>query len=84
MKNSIVSVITPSPPIWINMIITICPNIDQYDPVSRTTSPVTQTHDVEVNNASTNGVTFPSLLAKGNISSNAPTRITRKKPKTII
>ena len=42
-ENNTPRVINPRPPIWISVIITICPNVDQCVYVSTTTSPVT--HD---------------------------------------
>ena len=48
----IATVITPMPPICISTRITICPNSDQYVPVSCVTRPVTHTAVVEVNRQS--------------------------------
>ena len=49
--NAAPTVMTPRPPIWIITSIIACPNPDQYEAVSLTTSPVTHTAEVEVNTA---------------------------------
>ena len=62
----------PRPPTWISSSITTWPNGDQYVPVSTTARPVTQTHEVAVNSADTNGGSSPPAVAKGSISSAVP------------
>ena len=47
-------------------------------------SPVTQTAEVEVNNASEKGVASPLRLENGNIKRKVPKMITQKKPMMII
>ena len=47
-------------------------------------SPVTQTAEVEVNNASEKGVASPLRLENGNIKRKVPKRITPEKPRMII
>ena len=47
-------------------------------------SPVTQTAEVEVNNASEKGVASPLRLENGSIKRNVPKRITPEKPRMII
>jgi hypothetical protein len=59
------------------------PKIDQYVPVSTTTSPVTQTADVAVNMASKKGVHSPELELKGIDNKNAPNKIMPPKLNTI-
>ena len=48
------NVIMPKPPNWISNKMTTCPIKVKSLAVSKTTKPVTQTADVEVNNASIN------------------------------
>ena len=63
---------------------TICPNPDQWDNVSKTVSPVTQVALVAVNKQERKSVVFPVAEAAGNIRRSAPIRmITRKPPKII-
>jgi len=47
-------VIIPKPPIWIKNIVITWPTGERSFPISTTTSPVTQTAEVEVKRASTN------------------------------
>ena len=77
-------VTTPIPPIWMRQRITTCPNMVQPVAVSTTTSPVTQTADVEVNSASINGVQPPAFDAKGSASRSVPSKMTAKKPRMMI
>src|SRR5262249_32819603 len=72
----VASVMIPSPPTWIRSRITTWPNGDQYVPVSTEASPVTQTADVLVKSASTNGAPSRACDANGSISSAVPTAIT--------
>ena len=74
---------TPRPPIWISISNIACPKADQYEAVSLTTSPVTHTAEVDVNNASEKEVILPSLEETGSIRSSAPIRITAIKPSII-
>ena len=50
--------ITPSPPIWIRISTTICPNSVYCSAGITVTSPVTQTEVTEVNSASINSIGF--------------------------
>jgi len=59
--------------------ITICPKVVKYVPVSTTTRPVTQTADVAVKRASTNESDSTPALAAGNINNTAPIKIKAKK-----
>ena len=61
-----------------------CPNVDQCVAVSCTTSPVTQTADVDVNRASENGVTFPLADDIGSIKRMVPNMIAQANPNIII
>ena len=79
---NVVKDINPNPPISINIIITVCPNIFQYVPVSTTINPVTQTADVAVNKASKKLVLSPLVVDIGKVNINAPTNITNINPKT--
>ena len=78
------TVITPNPPICIKIRIIPCPKYDQYEAVSYTTRPVTQTADVDVNNAFPNGVTIPAFDETGHINNNAPMTITPANPSIMI
>lgn len=60
------------------------PKPDQYVAVSCIMSPVTQTTEIEVNNASEKGVASPLRLKNGNIKRNVPKRITPENPRMII
>ena len=60
------------------------PKADQYVAVSCIMSPVTQTAEVEVNNASEKGVVSPLRLENGNIKRKVPKRLTPEKPRMII
>ena len=71
---------TPSPPIWIRIKMITWPKKDQCVAVSCTIKPVTQTAEVDVKSVWLNGVTLPSDAEMGSINSNAPKRITPKKP----
>ena len=84
MVMATATVTTPMPPIWMSSSITACPKTDQWVAVSYTTSPVTQTAEVEVNRQSRNGVLIPAAAETGSISSSAPTRMTIRKPKRMI
>ena len=53
-------------------------------PVSKTTSPVTQTEDVAVNSEFKNDVPSPVVDETGSINKNAPKNIIVKNPNTII
>ena len=75
---------TPRPPIWIRIKITVCPNTDQCIAVSRMTSPVTQTAEVEVNSASSGAVQIRCFELTGSISSSVPIRMTPRKPDMMI
>ena len=70
----------PKPPTWMRSKITACPNPDQYVPVSTVARPVTQTAEVAVNSASSNGALSPVALDQGNISRPVPTAIAPAKP----
>ena len=74
-EKNIAIVTIPMPPIWISVIITACPNVDQYVAVSCTTSPVTQSADVAVKSASAKLVHSPLADEIGSISMSAPRSI---------
>ena len=61
-----------------------CPNSDQYVAVSFTTSPVTQTAETAVKEASLKCVTWPVLEEIGNINNRDPTSTTAINPIKII
>ena len=71
-------VMIPSPPIWIRARITHWPKTVKAVPVSMTISPVTQTAEVAVNNASIQGMVW-AVVEAGIFSRTVPERITRKK-----
>jgi hypothetical protein len=52
--NKVDIVMMPSPPVWIRIRMTSCPNELKTFPVSTITRPVTQVADVDVKRASTN------------------------------
>ena len=70
----------PSPPTWISVRMTACPNSVQWLQVSYTTSPVTQVAEVAVNSALRKGTDPPSRLAAGSINRPVPARIMSKNP----
>ena len=74
----------PRPPICINIAMTICPIAVKLSAVSTTTSPVTQTALVDVNNAFKKDKCTPFFKENGIINSTAPTRITALKPSAMI
>ena len=53
-------------------------------PVSRTTRPVTQTAEVEVNSASNQGTRRPVAEATGSVSNTLPNNISPRKPRAIM
>ena len=72
IKNKVMIVINPKPPIWIRASITIWPNNVQCSKVSNGTKPVTHVALVAVKSASKKDV-YPFLEASGNNSSIVPT-----------
>src|SRR5699024_1759436 len=72
--SSEATVISPSPPSLIAIMITVRPKVDQWVPVSTVTRPVTQIAETAVNSASVRSVRTPSVVAAGSDSStvNAP------------
>ena len=84
MKNIVITVIKPRPPICIRNIITNLPNIVQCSRVLTTTRPVTQTADVAVKRAFTMPILSPSLLDIGRFNKNVPIQTTAKNPSITI
>ena len=74
--------ITPSPPIWMRISTTICPNSVYCSAGITVTSPVTQTEVTEVNSASINSIGF--WLHTGSQRITPPKKITPKKPSATI
>jgi hypothetical protein len=77
--NKVDIVIMPSPPVWIKIRMTSCPNALKTFPVSTITRPVTQVADVDVKRASTK----PRLcvfIEEGNISRAVPIEIRMANP----
>jgi hypothetical protein len=64
-------------------IVTTCPTVERSFPVSTTTSPVTQTAEVEVKRASTKR-RCSFVAEKGNLRRMVPARITAAKLRTNI
>ena len=77
MAKKQVSVITPNPPICINIIMTNCPKEVKVVATSTGTKPVTQTALVDTNKAFTHEI--PSTVQRGNINKPVPIQIIRKK-----
>lgn len=84
MTSSVAIVMMPNPPTWMRQRITISPKVLQCAAVSTTTSPVTQTAEVDVNSASTSVAEPWPSRAQGSASSPVPTMITAAKPSTTI
>jgi hypothetical protein len=82
IRKNVEIVIYPRPPIWMRRSMTICPNKDQWVPVSTTTSPVTHVAEVAVKIAVTGSVNLLDALENGNIRRIAPVIITAIKLKT--
>ena len=80
MAKKVVKVIMPSPPIWIRMRITSCPQNVKACGVSTTINPVTHEADVDVNNASMGFI--PEVVASGSNSNNVPKVIKLAKVKS--
>jgi hypothetical protein len=80
-NRAVESVVIPIPPSWINARITMCPNVENSLPVSRTVRPVTHTALVAVNSASSRLIRAPDD-ARGRVSSSAPTRMAAANPPT--
>ena len=78
------AVTTPSPPIWMRIMITILPNSVHFVAVSKTTSPVTQAAEVEVKRASRKETPPLPTEAHGSDKSRAPVKINRMKLSRII
>ena len=74
-SRAVAAVTTPSPPIWIRIRMTVRPNRVHWDAVSKTTSPVTQAAEVEVNRASRKVTSSAPVEAQGRHSKKAPVRI---------
>src|SRR5687767_4531899 len=83
-KSNVADAPNPIPPNWIIPRMAPWPNVDQYDPVSTTTRPVTHTADVAVKRATLNGGDEPLAVETGSIRSNVPSAITPAKPSTIM
>ena len=77
------AVITPSPPSWISVIITILPKADQWIADVKVTKPVTQVADTAVKAASQGLVKILSLDEIGKINKIVPTNITARYIKRI-
>ena len=77
MAKKQVSVITPNPPICINIIMTNCPKEVKVVATSTGTKPVTQTALVDTNKVFTHEI--PSTVQRGNINKPVPIQIIRKK-----
>ena len=74
----------PKPPICMSAATIACPIAVKLSAVSTTTSPVTQTALVDVNNAFKKDKCTPFFKENGIINSTAPTRITALKPSAMI
>ena len=72
----------PNPPTWISVIITTFPKVLQCVAVSKVINPVMHVADVEVNKLSIKLVGVPSADEIGNVSNNAPVKITIANPIT--
>ena len=82
MLNIVMTVMNPTPPIWMSRMMTICPNSDQWIYVSYTISPVTQVALVAVKSESTKGVHTRSAEEIGRHKSSDPARMTTRYPNT--
>ena len=72
----------PSPPTCMRPRITTSPNVDQYDGVSTTISPVTHTALVDVNSAVMNDAPPSPARDSGSISSTVPRATAAPNPVT--
>lgn len=81
---SVANETTPRPPICIKMMITTCPNADQYVAVSTTTSPVTQIAEVAVKNEFIKPAHSPLFVENGSNKSIVPSAIAKANPNAII
>ena len=84
ISKNVAMVIKPSPPRYIIPKMIICPARVQYIAVSCTTSPVQVIADVDVNSATTSGVTSPVRFVNGGSKSSVPTAIMARKKYTIV
>ena len=82
--KKVVKVTRPSPPICSSSMMTSCPAVDQWVPVSTVTRPVTQLAEVAVKSASRKVVCFPGAVQAGSRSSRVPSAITMAKLTAII
>ena len=82
-KIIVAKVMKPRPPVWISTSSTTWPKVEYTVPVSRTTSPVTHTAEVEVNSASNQPTRPGSAHAAGSDKSALPMRISAAKPAAI-
>ena len=81
--NKAINETTPSPPIWISINITTCPNVVHVENVGTVTSPVTQVDVVAVNNASIYDISVVLWLI-GRYNNILPIKIVIKKLSNII
>jgi hypothetical protein len=72
---SVAEVIMPKPASWNSASTSTCPSRPQWLPVSTTTRPVTQTADVAMNSAVSQGAPSRLAVAQDSISSPVPSRI---------
>ncbi len=80
MKKIVAAAMKPRPPICISNMMTTWPNVENSVPVSRTTSPVTHTAEVDVNSASGKPTLSPVEEEMGSVRSSAPISMTVAKP----
>src|SRR5687768_12149400 len=80
-KRNVAAAPNPIPPSWSSTYITPMPKGDQYDPVSTTASPVTDTAEVEVKRALLKEAGAPGTREIGSDSKSAPTRVSTAKPR---
>ena len=82
-KKTVEKVMIPRPPTWKRKIVITCPGTVRSFPISITTSPVTQTAEVEVKRASTKA-RWPLEAEKGSQRKIPPVKITAAKLRTNI
>ena len=80
MERKMPILMNPSPPSWIMISSSTCPNMLHWVHVSATTRPVTQDALVAVNRQLRKGSLCPSLLDMGSIRRKVPVMMIRKNP----
>lgn len=83
MPDSDASDMMPKPPSWMSARMTHWPKCVQYEPVSSTMSPVSDTAEVAVKNAGRNGVQCGTCAEMGNMSNSVPVKMRAINPTAV-